>query len=414
MTRLVPVLLALVGVAGCGDGTGSAGDAGTTVSAVDLVRVSDVLNANDATDIEVSFGSAADETLVAEYRIVVVPQADAGGFSAGDAAALSADRYDTVAPSGVGQRLRLSAGLVDSTGAAITDGVAYQVVVVSVASTGAADAVSVPSRTLILDESSDILVSSNATHSVKRFDGQTGRFLGDFIASGDNGLGQTQEVVIGPDNQLYVTGLSNGVIKKYDIETGAFIENFSSGYVLQAPTKMTFGPDGNIYVSQWGSTKSSVAKFDGTTGAFIAEATPNLDRPMGHAWDSAGTLHVVNFGSLDVRRFDADGNEIDVLIAAELTGPVNLMFDGDDLLVVDWRSGSVQRYDGSTGAFKSTFITGMTRSEGIMVVPGGTIYVCDWELDRVNRYDPSGALVDRFITTGALQEPNSITYRAGL
>lgn len=257
----------------------------------------------------------------------------------------------------------------------------------------------------------DVLVSSSQTNSVKRFDGETGAYLGDFVAPGSGGLQLTQEVLFDLDGNLLVTGFGTPSILKYDGRTGEFLGAFSSGYSLRNATKMVYGPDGDLYVSQWAGS-SSVARFDGQTGAFVEEVTPSLDRPMQPAWSDDGTLHVVNFGTLDVRRFSPTGTSLGTLtIGAPLTGPVNQWFRDDMLYVLDWRGGTVERYDPDTGEHIDTFITGLTRAEGWAYGPDGRLYIADWQNGRVNAYDAdTGALDEVLISSGGLQEANSVVF----
>ena len=176
---------------------------------------------------------------------------------------------------------------------------------------------------------------------------------------------------------------------------------------------MTRGPDGDLYVSQWGQGQKTVARFNGVTGAFVDEATPALDDPMSHAWDDAGTLYVVNFDSADVRRFTATGELMDVFIGSQvLTGPVNLWFDGDALFVIDWRQGSVFEFNAATGAFRSTLISGMTNSEGWAIGPeDGRLYIADWKENTINQYDyATGELVAVFARGGGLDTPNDVMF----
>jgi DNA-binding beta-propeller fold protein YncE len=259
----------------------------------------------------------------------------------------------------------------------------------------------------------DLLVSSRGTSSVKRYDGETGEYIGDFVAAGAGGLNATQEVAYGPDGHLYVSGRFTDSILKFDGRTGEFIGSFTSGYALDEPTKFTFGPDGYLYVSQWGQENRTIARFDGETGAFVDEFTPALDLACDHAWDDEGNLYVVNYGSHDVHRFDAEGNFIDVFVSpSNFQGPVNLWFDdGGDLLVADWETGTVKRFDGETGAYKSDFISGMTRTEGVVVGPDGDLYICDWQMAQINRYDPeTGALKEVFASGGGMIQPNGVVF----
>ena len=192
--------------------------------------------------------------------------------------------------------------------------------------------------------------------------------------------------------------------------------SFSSGYTLIDPTKMTFGPDGLIYVSQWNPQPAKIVRFDGITGEFVDEFTDRaIPQAMGHAWDDEGNLYVLSFQRATVERFDPEGNFIDVFIAGNgLQGPVNLWFgEGGDLFVVDWVTGTIKRYDGETGAFIEDFVTGLGNAEGVTVGPDGHLYVCDWQRNRVNQYDAeTGRFLKRFIDTGAggLVNPNSIAF----
>ena len=98
------------------------------------------------------------------------------------------------------------------------------------------------------------------------------------------------------DGNLYVSGRGNPAIKKYDGSTGEFIESFTSGYSLGNPTKMTFGPDGMLYVSQWGTAKSKIARFNSTTGEFVDEFTSiDLNQGCGHAWDANNSSSGIYF-----------------------------------------------------------------------------------------------------------------------
>ena len=260
----------------------------------------------------------------------------------------------------------------------------------------------------------DLFVSSRNNSSVKRFDGRTGAFLGDFVPSGAGGLEATQEVAFGPDGNLYVSGRGNAHILEFDGHTGEFLGDFTSGYDLDNPTKMTFGPDGMLYVSQWGEQKSAVARFDARTGVFVDEATDiALQEGMAHVWDDEGRMYVASYTSKDVKRFDADGRLIDVFVGPEhLSSAVNLWFgDGGDLFVVDWEAGKVLRYDGSTGAYKGVFISGMTRSEGVTLGQDGVLYICDWQENVIHRYDATtGEHLGIFAEGGGMLQPNGVVF----
>ena len=264
-----------------------------------------------------------------------------------------------------------------------------------------------------------VYVSSRDDNSVKRYDAATGAFIDNFVTPGSGGLVRPQEVVFGPDGHLYVTGFSNPNIKKYDRDTGAYLGEFSTGFNLSQPTKMTFHDDGYIYVSQWGGQRK-VVRFNMNTGAFVDEFTSSgVVGGCGHAWDDGGFFYVVGWGSNGnngtVQRFDAEeGTFIDVFVqpgVGGLAGPVNIWYADNDLFVVDWTRGQVKQYDTETSAFKGNFISGLVNTEGFTFDKDGFIYLCDWQIDRVNRYHPDGSFDQIFINSGnSLGGPNSVTF----
>ena len=260
----------------------------------------------------------------------------------------------------------------------------------------------------------DILVSSRNTHSVRRYDGDTGAYLGDFVDPGEGNLSTPQEVRYGPDGQVYVTGFGNRQIKKYDALTSDWLGNFTSGYLLGNPTKTTFGPDSLLYVSQWAGTKT-VARFDAYTGDFVDEFTPAVNNGMAHAWDADGNLTLAVYGdgaNGNVLKFDPSGAPLGEFIDSSLLqGPVNLWFDGNELRVVDWTRGTIERFDTTSGAWLGTLVSGLTNAEGYTFGPDGLLYVCDWTANVVNRYHPDGTLeTAAFISDPGLVHPNSIVF----
>jgi len=259
----------------------------------------------------------------------------------------------------------------------------------------------------------EMLVSSRNTNSVKRFDGQTGTYIDDFVSVNSGGLSLPQDIKTGPEGNLLVSGRGNSSVLMFDRVSGDFIKSFTKGYALDNPTKISFGPDGDLYVSQWGTAQNKIARFNGTTGDFIDEFTPSLNLALGHAWDSDGNLYVACYGSKDVRKFDTGGNFSGVFTeAGHLQGPTYLWFDGKgNLFVEDWILGSVIQFNASTGVFIKTFISGLTNAEGYAFGPDSNLYLCDWTENKVNRYSPDGTFIDVFSDQGNMVAPNSILFR---
>ena len=96
-----------------------------------------------------------------------------------------------------------------------------------------------------------LLVSSNGSGSVERFDLATGSWLGSFVPAGSGGLISPDGMAFGPDGNLYVSNERASSVLRYDGRTGAslgtFVPSGSGGMdIAEVPT---FGPDGNLYVS---------------------------------------------------------------------------------------------------------------------------------------------------------------------
>ena len=259
----------------------------------------------------------------------------------------------------------------------------------------------------------EMLVSSRNTHSVKRFNLQKGAYIDDFVAPGSGGLNTAQDVISGPDGNLLVSGRGNSSVLMFDKINGSFLRSFTSGYSLDNPTKISIGPDGNLYVSQWGAQNQKIVRFNGTTGKFVSEFTPSLNLPLGQAWDKSGNMYVACYGSGDVRRFDTAGNFTGVFTQAGfLQGPANLWFDfKENLFVVDWVSGSVVQFNAHSGAFIKVFISGLQNAEGYSSGPDGSLYICDWSQNNIKKYSPGGTYSGIFTNQGNMQAPNSILIR---
>lgn len=142
----------------------------------------------------------------------------------------------------------------------------------------------------------NLFVSSTNTKSVIEYDGETGAFERKFARGG--GLIEPEGLEFGPDGDLYVASRSDEILR-YDGEKGTFKGVFASGHGLFDPAGIAFGPDGDLFVAS-GLTDdgqgNNILRFDGATGAFVAELDPNnsagLDDPEALAFGPDGLLYV--------------------------------------------------------------------------------------------------------------------------
>ena len=174
---------------------------------------------------------------------------------------------------------------------------------------------------------------------------------------------------------------------------------------------MSVGPDGLLYVSQWGQTNSSVARFNMGDGTFVDEFTVNLDRPCKQAWDAQGNMYLAELGTGQVKKFDGTSQSGTVLVSG-LAGPTYLWIQGDTAFISEFNTGSVSRYSVLDGSFEGVFInTGLTNVEGFTFKDNGNILLCDWTQNSIVEYEPDGTLIGTLTSEGNMLNPNSMAFK---
>lgn len=261
----------------------------------------------------------------------------------------------------------------------------------------------------------DLLVGTGWDHSIKRFDGTTGAFLGSFVSPGSGGLNGPRGFVFGPDGNLYVCSIYDGSIKRYDGKTGAYMDDFVpalSGGPME-PYQLAFGPDGNLYVTSGGDIPGggNVKRFNGKTGAYIDDFVPSgsggIFYSQGLAFGPDGNLYVTNIGAggESVLRYDGKtGAFLNVFVDFGIsTNPCSLRFGPDgNLYVALLYSHVINRYDGATGAFLGAFVPpgsgGLYWPVDFGWGPDGNFYADDVYEPSVKRYDAAtGAYLGDFV-----------------
>lgn len=206
-----------------------------------------------------------------------------------------------------------------------------------------------------------VTAGSGTTGGVYRFNGRTGAFINEFASTGGIPFGLTFGA-----GALYVANYSNNDVQRFDATSGAslgtFVSPASGG--LSAPRDLTFGPDGNLYVSSPdvapNASTSSVLRYDGTTGAFIDTFAIPVDA-RGLRFGPDGNLYVASYGGDHVLEFDGSSGAFVGVFASGggLDGPVGVLFGPDNQLYVSsYNNGMILRYDGSTGAYIDTIASG--------------------------------------------------------
>ncbi len=178
---------------------------------------------------------------------------------------------------------------------------------------------------------------------VWRFDGQSGNFLGYFVAPGSGGLAHPLYMVFGPDGDLYVGEVHDSAVKRYSGISGAYKGDFVAAGVggLSHPQGVVFGPDGHLYVAcNTGAVFSPgpILRFQGPNepnpgsfiDTFVPAGTGGLSVPFGLLFGPGSQP-----GKLDLYVATAS-----IVNGQALAG-----------------TSQVLRFDGRTGQFVECFVT---------------------------------------------------------
>jgi streptogramin lyase len=230
----------------------------------------------------------------------------------------------------------------------------------------------------------------------------------------------------GPDGNLYVSSWGNGSVVRYDGTTGAFINDFvpSGRGGLSHPDRVEFGPDGKLYVSD--RFAATIRRYNGTTGAFIDNFASDgrLGGFTGFTFGPDGNIYAGEYnGNFDVLRFNGQTGALMGIFSHGAGGLVSISgitFGPDgNLYVAGLNSDNVIRYNGTTGAFMDVFVPPAANTHiGANVVfgPDGNLYTTNDSstTPSVLGYDgTTGAFVGVAASGGLVSgSPRGIAFQA--
>ncbi len=272
------------------------------------------------------------------------------------------------------------------------------------------------------------LVASRNSGTVLAFDEQTGDYLGVFIEQGSGGLEAPSSLAYGPNGNLYVSDYDNSSVLVYDGVTGDFIKTFipSGSGGLISPETIAFGPDDELYIA--GLDGNGIRRYDGETGKFIdivVANDPATHRPLNtpnFVWAEDDELYISSvFPSGGILEYDEEKGRTKTFIHPEdaPTIPGGLAIGPEDglLYVGDFsENASISRYNLKNGKFIDTFVepgSGGLSKASRLLFRDGDLYVTSFGNNSVLLFDgETGNFLDDFIPSGSagLDEPIGFVF----
>jgi sugar lactone lactonase YvrE len=271
--------------------------------------------------------------------------------------------------------------------------------------------------------SAALLVASDSTTAgdsdVLAYDAN-GNPLDSYLAGKAGALGIPMGIAFGPDGNLYIADAGSSAaaaIWRFNPGTGTLTPLVAPGAGgLVSPTALAFDSSGNIFVA--GS--SGVFEYDANGnllhgGALVASGVGGLVSPDGLAFDSAGNLYVADAGngpgtvSGQVLEYTSGGVLVQTINASGANGldsATALTFENGNLFVADATAGigssSVLEYNPS-GNFIGTFASGLTTPTAVAFDAPGNLFVADASATTnvVYEYDHAGSPLGTFIGVGS-------------
>ena len=272
------------------------------------------------------------------------------------------------------------------------------------------------------------LVASRNSGTVLAFDENTGDYLGTFIEQGSGGLAAPSSLTYGLNGNLYVSDYDNSSVLVYDGVTGDFIETFiaSGDNGLISPETIAFGPDGDLYIA--GLDGNGIRRYDGETGEFIdvlVANDPATQEPLStpnFVFDRDNDIYISSvFPSGGILEYNEETDTTNTFIFPEdaPTIPGGLTVGPNDglLYVGDFsENASISRYNLESGELVDTFVEsgsgGLSRASRLLF-RDGDLYVTSFGNHSVLRFDgDTGNFIDEFIPSGSagLNEPIGFVF----
>lgn len=118
------------------------------------------------------------------------------------------------------------------------------------------------------------------------------------------------------------------------------LDNAVTPTLLSGPAQMRIAPNGNLVVSDYGSSTIQVFSPD---GEFIRKIGSNFDRCHSTAFDDRNNLYVADTWNNQIKKFDEHGNFLEIL-PGEFSIPVSIDFNEGRFVISENGTSTVQCY----------------------------------------------------------------------
>lgn len=217
-------------------------------------------------------------------------------------------------------------------------------------------------------------------------------------------------VVQAPNGYLYISGLSSGYLRVFDLDTHTVIASIAVG----ANTRdLTIDSAGNIYATNINS--STISVIDSSTNTVTQTISgAALSSPSGAVKADNGYLYVSNSGASNVLKFDLSTGTVVATIAVSSI-PSDIVLDNNgQLWVANMYGNNTNRINPATDTVTGTITTTGYMHRFVSLVDDGDIYVgatkSDWttgEVLRINTgtlsYSTSGTATTSYTPTPGQQ-----------
>lgn len=201
-----------------------------------------------------------------------------------------------------------------------------------------------------------------------------------------SGLLSPMGIALGPDGKIYITEYGGGKITRMD-KDGSNLEVFATGFT--GPVGIVFDSDGNLLVSEHGGRKIKKISPTGTVTT-VSTFSENL---TGITLDSSGRIYVIGYMNGIIYRMNADGSGQTNLGTVSRTSAVGIAVDSNNNVYVSDRVAN-KIYKFKADGTKSDLAT-VSYPPNVSLGADGYLYASTND-SKIVKIDLSGNIVKSF------------------